>query len=708
MQDAVARALPAYEIGDELGRGAHGCVLLGRHRQLDRVVAVKQLAVDAAGDDRSRAAFLREARVMAGISHPHVVPVYDFVDHDGLLLLVMEYLGGGSLADLHRRERVDAETACGAVMAAASGVQHVHERGVLHRDLKPENLMLDANGTVKVTDFGLARVDDDVRRTARGDVLGSPAYMAPEQVAGGEVGRTADVYALAVSLYYLLSGQFPHDVEGGSLAVMRRRLAEAPRPLRDAAPELPVVFDEVVMRALADDPLARPSSAEHFAQAVGAAAWEAWDPTWIQRSAVRVREPGPVLTATDSPPPPAWRTTLLAGQIFAGRAPDSATATLPPGSLDPPPSVPPPVEPAPRAPRRSRRVVAFGVVLAAAVVAISGLVLVAGDGDDASAPPTSVEERSPDWTLPTRGAVFATPAPAGGDALVGSADATIYAVDGRDGQVRWQFATGGPVRSSVTVAGDRGYVGSFDGNLYALDVRSGQELWRAPTGFEIVSTPAVASGLVVVGSGDLHAFDEQSGEQRWVFPTNAPIVSSPVVADDGTIVVGCEDGTVYAIDLAGAERWRRPTSGPVRSSATVADGTAFVGSSDGSLYALDVTSGEPRWTVPLGAPVNSSPAVADGRVFVGTSGGDLVSLDAATGAEQWRVDLASAVDSSPLVVGTTIVVGANDRALHAVEVVDGTERWRMVTGDVVLSSPALVADTIVVGSDDGKIYGVRP
>ena len=292
MTDDVANALPAYEVGGELGRGAYGRVLQGRHRQLGRVVAIKQLDAALADDATYRAAFLREAQVVADLSHPHVVQVYDFVDHDGLLLLVMEYLDRGSLADAHRRGEMTAETACGAVMAACSGVQFVHERGVLHRDLKPENLMLDTQGTMKVTDFGLARADTDVRRTRRGDLLGSPAYMAPEQAAGGEVGRPADVYTLGVSLYYLLSGAFPHDVEGGTMAVLQRRLTEPPRPLAAVAPDVPAPLAEVVMAALADDPEARPASAELLGQGLGAAAWEAWGPGWIDRSDVKVRAPG--------------------------------------------------------------------------------------------------------------------------------------------------------------------------------------------------------------------------------------------------------------------------------------------------------------------------------------------------------------------------------------------------------------------------------
>ena len=457
--------------------------------------------------------------MVADLSHPHVVQVYDFVDHDGLLLLVMEYLDRGSLADAHRRGEMTAATVCGAVMAACSGVQFVHERGVLHRDLKPENLMLDTQGTMKVTDFGLARADTDVRRTRRGDLLGSPAYMAPEQAAGGEVGRPADVYTLGVSLYYLLSGAFPHDVEGGTMAVLQRRLTEPPRPLATVAPNVPEPLAEVVMAALADDPEARPASAELLGQGLGAAAWEAWGPGWIEWSDVKVRAPGRVLTASDSPPSPSWREELLAPVA------DTATATVDTRAAVAPAAVTVAPE------RRARRGLIVGAVVAAVALLVLAVVVVvtrdSGKNPVALTQPPFMVPAA--WTFPTGNEVFATATASGPNAIVGSVDGTVYAIDARDGHEVWRAVTGGPVRSSAAVDGGRAYVGSFDGNLYALDAATGAEVWRAPTGFEIVSSPAVAGGLVVVGSGDLQAFDMTTGAPRWTFDTSQSVVSSPAI-----------------------------------------------------------------------------------------------------------------------------------------------------------------------------------
>lgn len=697
MIDDVARALPAYEVEGEIGRGAYGRVLSGRHRRLGRRVAIKQLSASLAHDESYRAAFLREAQVMAELSHPHVVHVYDFVEEDELLLLVMEHLDRGSLAEAHERGEVATETACGAVMAASAGVQFVHDRGVLHRDLKPENLMLDSQATLKVTDFGLARADGDVRRTKRGDLLGSPAYMAPEQAAGGEVGPGADVYTLGASLYYLLSGSFPHDGDGGTIAVLRRRVSEPARPLGEVAPDVPEPLAEVVMAALSVAPEDRPDGAESLGVAIGAAAREAWGPGWIERSAVQVRSPGRVLTATQSTPPPRWREELRSD----GEGPATAIATVDTRSAPPDP----------RTSSRSRRGLLVGVAAAAVIVALVAIGVVAAvtrssrDADltTVGAPPT----RAAAWTFTTGGQVFATAAASGANAVVGSADGNVYAVDARDGHEVWRFASGGPVRSSAAVDRDRAYVGSFDGNVYALDVSNGAEAWRTSTGYEVVSSPAVAEGLVVVGSGGLVALDAATGVQRWRFETDQPVVSSPVVAAS-TVFVGSNDGNVYAVDLDGRQRWRFATGGAVQSSPAVADGVMYVGSNDGMLYAIDADRGTLRWRASLGAAVQSSPAVADGVVYVGTNGDALVALDASDGQEVWRATLAAAVDSSPLVDDGLVLVGSNDRGLHALAVSTGVPAWTMPTGDVVLSSPASVAGVIVVGSNDGKVYGVRP
>src|SRR4051795_11817661 len=157
--DDLIQLLPEYVIGRELGRGGSGVVWEARHVALDRVVAVKQLDPHALVDPDQAERFRREAQLLARLVHPHVVTVYDYREAEDLRLLVMEYMPGGTLAD--RADGMPTSTAIAAVMAAATGLHHVHRQDVLHRDVKPENLLFDARGVLKVTDFGIARTDNE-------------------------------------------------------------------------------------------------------------------------------------------------------------------------------------------------------------------------------------------------------------------------------------------------------------------------------------------------------------------------------------------------------------------------------------------------------------------------------------------------------------------------------------------------------------------
>ena len=300
-RELLGRVLPAYEIGDELGRGGFGSVVSGQHRQLDREVAIKQLPESLAADPAVRRRFTAEARVLASLDHPHVVPVFDFVERDGVCLLVMELLPGGTL-----RSRVAAAGGLAAPhavavsLACASGLAAAHRRGILHRDVKPENMIFAASGVLKVTDFGLAKVvggpgNSATRLTRAGDVLGTPAYIAPEQVLrDGELSPATDVYALATMLYELLAGTLPFPEEDRDVtAILFQHAYETPVPLGDAAPGVPGPVAAVVMSALATDPAQRFATAESFGVALAGACTQAWGPGWLRPAKFRSWTPGP-------------------------------------------------------------------------------------------------------------------------------------------------------------------------------------------------------------------------------------------------------------------------------------------------------------------------------------------------------------------------------------------------------------------------------
>lgn len=337
--DLIGEALPNYEVEGELGRGGWGIVLGARHRTLDRPVAIKQLPRAFASDPEVRARFVAEAKVLAGLSHPHIVPVYDYVENESMCLLVMEALPGGTVWKRFVEQGFAPETSCVAVLATLAGLEAAHRQGVLHRDIKPENLLFSEEGVLKVADFGIAKVVGGGRTVATraGEILGTPAYIAPEQVTGGELGPSTDIYATAVMLYELLAGRLPYPDEGDPIVVVYRHVHEDPVPLRDVAPQIGPHLAEVVMRGLARDVGDRYATAEEFAVAIGTAATADWGEGWEERAGMPLLASPRVMATTRAtgPPLPLDRQGGSRPTVDVGSAP-------PPGPTGPPPPPPPP------------------------------------------------------------------------------------------------------------------------------------------------------------------------------------------------------------------------------------------------------------------------------------------------------------------------------------------------------------------------------
>jgi len=335
-REQVESALPAYEIGGELGRGGWGVVLEGRHRRLGREVAIKQLPRAFGSDPGVRARFIAEARLLAALDHPHIVPVHDYVESDGLCLLVMEKLSGGTVWDRFQRDGLPMETSVAIALAACAGLHAAHQHGTLHRDVKPENLMFSASGVLKVTDFGIAKVvgGSKTMATRAGEVLGTPSYMAPEHAKGAELGPQADVYATAVTLYELLSGRLPFSDEGDAIAVLYRHVNEQPTPLGDVAPEVPQPIADVVMRAMAPSAEDRFESAEAFGVALADAAGAAWGPGWAsERAGIGVMGSAPIVSALERTTPSTAAATVSASPVAAPSAMDAPTAAAAPPTM---------------------------------------------------------------------------------------------------------------------------------------------------------------------------------------------------------------------------------------------------------------------------------------------------------------------------------------------------------------------------------------
>src|SRR3954454_18953308 len=211
----------------------------------------------------------------------------------------MERLTGGTLWSGARAGTLTPQSSCALIIATLSALQYAHQRGVLHRDVKPENLMFSARGDLKATDFGIAKGVGGAATVATraGDVLGTPAYMAPEQAVGEELSPATDVYAVGTVLYELLAGTLPFPEDSNPVAMLYRHVHEDPKPLLDIAPHVPFKLAEVTQRSLARDPADRYPDAETFAVALAEAAVQTWGPGWLPASGMTVSTSGPVLSA---------------------------------------------------------------------------------------------------------------------------------------------------------------------------------------------------------------------------------------------------------------------------------------------------------------------------------------------------------------------------------------------------------------------------
>ncbi|WP_051107898.1 protein kinase domain-containing protein [Actinomadura atramentaria] len=351
-----------YELERELGSGGMGAVYRAVDRELERAVAVKVLSEQLARQPGFLARFQREARVAAGLSHPHLVVVHDVgqdvTGEHPVPYLVMELVQGRTLAEILRGGPLAPDRAAAVVLDVLDALEHCHAKGVVHRDIKPANIMLDESGSrpvVKVMDFGIARLlsEEATRLTATGMLIGTPAYLSPEQADGRPVLPASDLYSLGCVLYELLTGR-PPFAGGNPAGVLMGHLLRTPPAPSTLRAELPPVWDQVILSALAKDPQERYATAADMRAALLDALGPATEPTtatWDRiprRSAV----PAQRLPPDDEPPP----TTPGTGQPSA-----HPSQTAPPGTPPPayspqagqPPVYPPQAGGLPASPRRT-------------------------------------------------------------------------------------------------------------------------------------------------------------------------------------------------------------------------------------------------------------------------------------------------------------------------------------------------------------------
>lgn len=253
-----------YKIIDKIGEGGMGAVFKGVDLMLEREVAIKMLRPELAQQPNVVERFRTEAVTLAKLNHPNVATLHSFFRQGEDFFMVMEFVRGETLDSLIRQNgAMPCERAVELFSMALEGIDHAHRMGIVHRDIKPANMMLTETGSIKVMDFGIARVLGSDRLTRAGHLIGTAEYMSPEQVRGEETDARSDIYSLGILLYEMLTGRVPFN-SASEYELMRSQIEDAPTPPRAFSPQVPLRIEQAIMRALAKKREARYQSASEF------------------------------------------------------------------------------------------------------------------------------------------------------------------------------------------------------------------------------------------------------------------------------------------------------------------------------------------------------------------------------------------------------------------------------------------------------------
>ncbi len=558
MNPYIGKTLGSYQILEQIGQGGMATIFKAYQPSMDRYVAVKILPTHFSNDETFVARFTQEARTLANLEHPHILPVHDYGEQEGITYLVMRYVDAGTLKDLIiQRGPLELTETVRIMGQLCRALGYAHSQGIVHRDIKPTNVLIDQRGDAFLTDFGIAKlVAGTAQYTATGAVVGTPAYMAPEQGMGQPLDGRCDIYAMGVMLYEMVTGQVPFDAETPLAILMQHVNAALPLP-RYIKPDLPEAVERVILKALAKLPADRFQTAEEMGDTLQKAV--AGLPTEIDLPAAPVDGP----TAVIQQPafieaPPSYK-------------PIDKTKVAP--TPDEPSAAPEPVSGTKAAPpaRKSRRRIPWlpivGGVAALAVLIVAALLILPNLGDDEiDAPPLATNPLPAGWTNYSNANFVQAIARQGNYLWAG----------GMGGLVRWDLEDGSYVKLGIAD-------GLASGQINDLLVDDEGDLWAA-----------TQAGVNRFDGEKWMTFDEVDG-------LDTPRVISLFLDKDGALWAGTaygERGLNYYDPDEGA--WGAPPISPMpfdfprpRTLAQNRDGILFVGLDE---RGLAYTDGD-EWTV---------------------------------------------------------------------------------------------------------------
>ncbi|MFL5804660.1 MAG: protein kinase domain-containing protein [Roseiflexaceae bacterium] len=653
MGDLAGQNLGPYRVLEQIGAGGMATVYKAYHAAMDRYVAIKVLPQHLARDPNFRARFQRESRTIARLEHRYILPVYDVGEADDIPYFVMRYTDGGDLNDLIGGKTLAITRAATIVSQVAEALAYAHRQGIIHRDIKPANILIGNDGDPLLTDFGIAKIyEDTLQLTGEGQMVGTPTYMAPEQLQGQPVDARTDIYALGVVLYQAVTGEPPFIAET-PLAVMLMHIhnpLRSPRQLNSAIPES---IERVILRAMAKDPKDRFQTASEMAEALREALSSLSRPTTVLPA---VPTPEPLLSAVPTP--------------------------------EPLPSAVPTPEPAPLLPsaasRRRRSIWLGGWVAAVAAVAVAALLgrsalFSNSGGQSAAAPPTGITAAGAPPTGVTATGAPAPQATAGpiGPAATPRANLSVF--------------SNSAALNGLAALGDNVWAAT-DGGLLRYGADGKGKLFTMADGlpFNWTSTVAAApdgtlwagaySKVVHIrpagdGLGELATYDDPDS-------LNVGQIFTFLIDNDGSVWLGADSG----LRRFDGSRWQTPNLPNDPAIGELRGALALLRSQDGSLW-VGLSEGLVRWDGQHWTRFGEEQGVAkvaihhllqsrDGTIWAAGDKG-LLRFDAGKGT--WQQVVVVRADEQALSIvqlanGELMASGADGTASSA----DGGASWTLV------------------------------
>jgi serine/threonine protein kinase/WD40 repeat protein len=628
--ELTGKTLGAYEVRELIGRGGMAAVYRAHQPSTGRDVAMKVILPDYAEDETFSKRFEREAKALASLQHIHILPVFDYGEQAGVRYLVMPLLSGKSLADRLRDGRLETREASRLFRQMSSALDYAHSKGMLHRDIKPGNVLLDDVGNALLADFGLIRMmnsDDRSRLTSDSRVVGTPAYMSPEQGQGQNLDHRSDLYSLGIMLYEMLTGNVPYRADT-PVAVIFKHITE-PLPRVDIhRTDLPRVVDDVLAKALAKNSEDRYQSGMAMAEALDAALLGKTiaDPATLN---VQVKQPhmqipmtpiGVRVAAEDHPTAigeqpltpmtdahtallpndkrkreqtlvtPMWRNMGILAAVIVGVLAVGFGIFFQPMSMAVPP---PPTEDPPSL------LIPLEAEITSMMYNSDGTHLLVGTEDNAAYVfDTSTGEEFAHLEAHSGDVLSIAIAPSGEEIITGGADNTFYRWETRNGTVKITGMEGGPVRAVDY------------GNTYYAYATNANVAWGTPGGmfgtsfYKLSPTAANVLALALNDSETLLATGDEAGYLQFWNPKTGEVVDThqakelPLVAlafmpDSDFVLAGYEDGTVILYSTIDGEEQTYTTGQELAALAVYPDGAKFATAhGNGGSRIWDTATGE--------------------------------------------------------------------------------------------------------------------